>query len=187
MDFLTQPWPWYIAGPLIGLMVPLLLLIGGKVFGFSSNLQHLCAACNVGKVSFFNYDWKREGGWNLVFLIGVILGGVLGGAVFANPEPIRLATDTITVLNSWGVYDLNGLVPAEVFNWQALGSVQGILILVVGGFLVGFGARYAGGCTSGHAISGLSDLQVASLIAVIGFFAGGLLMTYLILPHILGL
>ncbi len=185
LDFLYQPWPWYVAGPIIGLTVPLLLLAGGKMFGVSANLRHACAACNFGHVEFFNYDWKSAGKWNLTFLVGSVLGGFLGGYVFANPEPIQLAASTITDLQSLGIQDFNGLVPDDLFEWSVLGSGTGLIVLVLGGFLVGFGARYAGGCTSGHAISGLSDLQLASLIAVIGFFIGGLLMTYLLYPIIL--
>ncbi|MCH8557469.1 MAG: YeeE/YedE family protein [Balneolia bacterium] len=184
-DLLTQPWPWYIAGPIVGLTVPMLLIMGGKMFGISENLRHACAACNIGNVEFFNYDWKKNGAWNLTFLIGVVFGGFLGGYIFANPEPIQLAASTINDLRELGITDFTGFVPAELFTWEVLGSGTGLIVLVLGGFLVGFGARYAGGCTSGHAISGLSDLQLASLIAVIGFFIGGLLMTWFIYPIIL--
>lgn len=185
MDILTQPMPWYIAGPIIGLTVPILLILGGKMFGVSANLRHACAACNFGNVEFFNYDWKEAGWWNLTFLVGSILGGFLGGYVFANPEPIDLAASTITDLQALGINDFSGLVPADLISWEALGTPTGLIVMVLGGFLVGFGARYAGGCTSGHAISGLSDLQLASLMAVVGFFIGGLLMTYLIYPILL--
>ncbi|MEX2600134.1 MAG: YeeE/YedE thiosulfate transporter family protein [Balneolaceae bacterium] len=185
LDLLYQPWPWYLAGPIIGLTVPALLIAGGKLFGISSNFRHICAACNIGGVAFFTYDWKSAGGWNLAFLAGVVLGGLLGGYIFANPEPIHLAASTVTDLESLGIRDFTGLVPAELFQWSSLGSAGGLIVLVVGGFLVGFGTRYAGGCTSGHAITGLSDLQFASLIAVIGFFIGGLVMTWLIYPIIL--
>jgi len=185
VDYLYQPWPWYVAGPIIGLTVPVLLLLGGKVFGVSSNFRHVCAACNFGNVEFFNYDWKTAGKWNLTFLTGTVLGGFIGGYIFANPEPIALAASTITDLQALGIQDFNGLVPDDLFAWEMLGTGTGLTVLVLGGFLVGFGARYAGGCTSGHAISGLSDLQLASLIAVIGFFIGGLIMTYLLYPIIL--
>lgn len=186
IDFLTQPWPWYIAGPIIGLMVPLMLLLGGKAFGFSSNFRHICAACVPANINFFKYDWKKDGGWNLLFLVGTILGGFLGGILLANPDPIQLSSATVSALQSdLGISDFSGFVPSEVFNWESLLTVPGFLVLVVGGFLIGFGTRYAGGCTSGHAISGLANLQIGSLIAVIGFFIGGLLMTYLILPLIL--
>lgn len=185
MDILFQPMPWYVAGPIIGLTVPLLLIMGGKMFGVSANLRHACAACNFGNIAFFNYDWKEAGWWNLTFLAGSIIGGFLGGYVFANPEPIDLAASTIADLQALGIQDFDGLVPADLISWAALGTPTGLIVLVLGGFMVGFGARYAGGCTSGHAISGLSDLQLASLIAVIGFFIGGLIMTYFIYPLIL--
>ncbi|MEX1062072.1 MAG: YeeE/YedE thiosulfate transporter family protein [Balneolaceae bacterium] len=184
-DLLHQPWSWYVAGPVLGLTVPLLLLAGGKMFGVSSNLRHLCAACHRGDVEFFRYDWKSAGRWNLTFLAGTVLGGFLGGFVFANPDPIQLAPSTIADLRALGIQDFHGFVPDDLFSWSALGSFTGLAVLILGGFLVGFGARYAGGCTSGHAISGLSDLQLASLIAVIGFFIGGLVMTHLLYPLIL--
>lgn len=185
MDILFQPMPWYVAGPIIGLTVPLLLIMGGKMFGVSANLRHACAACNFGNVEFFNYDWKEAGWWNLTFLAGSVIGGFLGGYVFANPEPIDLAASTITDLQALGIQNFDGLVPTDLISWEALGTPTGLIVLVLGGFMVGFGARYAGGCTSGHAISGLSDLQLASLTAVIGFFIGGLIMTYFIYPLIL--
>ncbi|MDZ7808163.1 MAG: YeeE/YedE thiosulfate transporter family protein [Gracilimonas sp.] len=185
MDILTQPMPWYIAGPIIGLTVPILLILGGKMFGVSANLRHACAACNFGNVEFFNYDWKKAGWWNITFLVGSVLGGFLGGYVFANPEPIDLAASTTADLQALGINDFSGLVPVDLISWEALGTPAGLIVLILGGFLVGFGARYAGGCTSGHAITGLSDLQLASLTAVIGFFIGGLLMTYFIYPIIL--
>ncbi|MEX0928631.1 MAG: YeeE/YedE thiosulfate transporter family protein [Balneolales bacterium] len=184
MDLLHQPWPWYIAGPIIGLMVPLLLYIGNKSFGVSSNFRHICAACDPFGVEFFNYDW-RKGLWNLIFIAGVAIGGFIGGYVFMNPEPIAISAQTTQDLQALGIADFTGLVPDDLFNWELLGSTTGIIVLVIGGFLIGFGTRYAGGCTSGHAISGLSNLQFASLVAVAGFFLGGLIMTYLLLPLIL--
>lgn len=183
-DLLTQPWPWYVAGPIIGLMVPLLFFIGNKSFGISSNFRHICAACDPVGIEFFKYDW-RTGLWNLVLVLGVAIGGFLGGYVFVNPDPVAISDATTSSLMALGISDFSGFVPAELFNWEVLGSSTGIIVLVIGGFLVGFGTRYAGGCTSGHAISGLSNLQLASLIAVIGFFIGGLLMTYVLLPIIL--
>ena len=183
-NLLTQPWPWYVAGPLIGLIVPILLLAGGKLFGVSANLRHACAACVPGDIEFFKYDWKKSGKWNLVFVAGTILGGFIGGWLLSNPDPINISSQTITALQALGISDFSGMMPSDVFNWENAASTQGIILMVVGGFLVGFGARYAGGCTSGHAISGLADLQLASLLAVIGFFAGGLFITYIIYPFI---
>jgi uncharacterized protein len=186
MNILTQPWPWYVAGPMIGLMVPLLLLIGNKSFGVSSNLRHICAACIPSKAEFFKYDWRAES-WNLVFVFGVAIGGLIAGFFLANPQPVQLSDSAIESMNQLGVKNYSGLVPEEIFNFKNLLTVKGFILMIVGGFFVGFGTRYAGGCTSGHAIMGLSNLQLPSLIATCSFFAGGLLMTWYILPYIMSL
>lgn len=184
VEFLSRPWPWYVAGPLIGLTVPILLLLGNRMLGISSNFRHLCAAVSPGRSEFFRYDWKRVGGWNLVFALGLVLGGYLGGVVLASPDPVAISVATVADLQALGVEDFSGLVPSDVFSWAGLFSLKGFVMLVLGGFLVGFGTAYAGGCTSGHAISGLADLQPASLIAVVGFFIGGLIGTFVVLPLI---
>lgn len=174
-----------MAGPLIGLVVPLLLLLGSKQFGVSSNLRHACAACMPGRVEFFQYDWKQNGLWNLIFIGGTVIGGFLGGWVFNNPEPIALSQQTVSELKALGITDFTGMMPGDLFSWARLATPGGLIVMVLGGFLVGFGARYAGGCTSGQAITGLADLQLASLLAVIGFFVGGLIITYFVYPLIL--
>ena len=186
LELLKQPWPWYVAGVLIGLTVPALLLIGNKSFGISSSLRHICAACIPANITFFKYDWKKES-WNLVFAVGMILGGFIAGYVFKNPNPVDLSENAIRDLNNLGVRDYSGLIPQDVFNFSSLLSLRGFLLIVVGGFLIGFGTRYAGGCTSGHAIMGLSNLQWPSLVATCCFFAGGVIMTWFILPYIMKL
>ncbi len=186
MKILTDPWPWYVAGPLIGLMVPTLLILGNKTFGISSSLKHICAACVPGKIDFFKYDWKAES-WNLVFAFGIILGGLVAGLVFQNPEAIKISSETVKDLNGMGITNYSGMVPEEIFNFYSLFTLKGFILMVVGGFFIGFGTRYADGCTSGHAIMGLSNLQLPSLIATICFFIGGLLMTWFILPFIMNL
>jgi uncharacterized membrane protein YedE/YeeE len=185
MEVLAKPWPWYIAGPLIGLMVPLLLLIDNRTFGLSSSFQHVCAAVFPGRSTYFAYDWKTTGRWNLALALGTLLGGMLAATFLANPEPIAISDATRADLEALGLTAFTGLVPGELFSWSSLGTSRGLILLVGGGFLVGFGARYAGGCTSGHAIFGLSDAQLPSLIAVLGFFAGGLTSTHFLLPWIL--
>ena len=176
-----DPWPWYVAGPAIGLFVPALLLVGNELFGVSSSLRHTCAAVLPGKIEYFRYDWKGVGLWNLLFVLGILVGGVLASQ-HGGPHNIAISEATKIDLAKLGIHDYSGLAPRELFRWSALLSLKGFVLIVVGGFLVGFGTAYAGGCTSGHAISGLADFQLPSLIAVVGFFAGGLIATYFILP-----
>ena len=184
LELLSEPWPWYVGGPLIGLMVPLLLWAGGE-FGVSENLRHICAAVLPTRNDFFRYDWKATGLWNLTFALGIVLGGAVAGTVLASPDPLVVADATMADLAVMGLTTFEGLAPAQVFSWEGLATVPGFVMIILGGFLVGFGARYAGGCTSGHAISGLANLQLPSLLAVLGFFAGGLLATWVILPLLL--
>lgn len=184
--FLSSFWPWYVAGPLIGLFVPLLLVLTGKGFGVSSSLKHTCAAALPTDADYFAYDWKTHGLWNLIFVGGILLGGILAVQFLGGGGPTGIAASTKADLQALGISDFSGLVPPLLFEWSSLGSVPGVVVLVLGGFLVGFGARYAGGCTSGHGITGLARLQVPSMIAVIGFFIGGLVATYVVLPLMLG-
>lgn len=186
LEFLKQPWPWWVAGPLIGLTVPALLLLGNKTFGVSSSLRHICAACLPSKIPFFQYDWKKEM-WNLFFVAGIFLGGVFVYLFLQNPKPLIVDPKLVSELQHYGITEINGLLPTEIFNWSNLFSLKGFLIMVGGGFLVGFGTRYAGGCTSGHAIMGLSNLQWPSLVATMSFMAGGFLVANFILPLILSL
>mgnify|MGYP006286707937 FL=1 len=186
IEMIKQPWPWYVAGPVIGLMVPILLIFGNKTFGISSSLRHMCAACMPAKIPFFQYDWKKEA-WNLFFVMGVFLGGIVSAYYLKNEANVLVNEKLVTELSQYGVSDYSSMIPIELFNWGSLQTPRGFILMVVGGFLVGFGTRYAGGCTSGHSIMGLSNLQLPSLIATISFMAGGFLMANLILPYILSL
>jgi uncharacterized membrane protein YedE/YeeE len=186
LELLQKPWPWWVAGPLIGLTVPALLILGNKSFGISSSLRHMCAACIPANIPFFSYNWKKEI-WNLFFVGGIFLGGIIAGFLLTNPEPIVVAPTLASDLAAYGITNYNHIVPADLFSWPALLTLRGFIMMVAGGFLVGFGTRYAGGCTSGHAIMGLSNLQWPSLIATISFMVGGFIMVNLILPYILSL
>ena len=186
LEIILQPWPWYVAGPLIGLTVPALLIFGNKSFGVSSSLRHICASCIPANISFFKYDWKKEV-WNLLFVFGIFLGGAIAINLLSNPNPMVIHPDLATELSTYGITNFDSLVPVDIMNWQSLFTLKGFILLVVGGFLVGFGTRYAGGCTSGHAIMGLSNLQVPSLIATTSFMVGGYIMANFILPYILSL
>lgn len=186
LEYLKQPWPWYVAGPLIGLTVPALLLLGNKSFGISSSLRHICAACVPAKIPFFSYDWKKEA-WNLMFVLGILLGGILTALLLSNPDPIAISSATRHDLTALGISNFEGLMPMEVFTWENLFTLKGLFFFIIGGFLVGFGTRYAGGCTSGHSIMGISNLQWPSLVATIFFMLGGFTMTHLLLPLIMSL
>ncbi len=186
LEFLKQPWAWYVAGPLVGLTVPLLLIIGNKSFGISSSLRHICASCVPANIPFFKYDWKKEI-WNLLFVFGILIGGAVAISLLSNPNPVEVNPKLAEELAGYGITNYNNLIPEDIINWQSLFTLKGFILMVVGGFLVGFGTRYAGGCTSGHAIMGLSNLQLPSLIATICFMVGGFIMANLILPYILSL
>ncbi|TCZ73334.1 YeeE/YedE family protein [Flaviaesturariibacter aridisoli] len=185
-EWIRHPWPWYVAGPLIGLIVPTLLLIGNKHFGISANLRHACAACFPARIPFFQYEWKKEI-WNFFFVGGIFVGAFLAVWLLANPDPVAVHPALTKELAGYGITDHSKLLPPEIFSFSSLFTLRGLVLLVGGGFLVGFGTRYAGGCTSGHSIMGLSNLQLPSLIATISFMAGGFIMANWILPFILSL
>jgi uncharacterized protein len=184
IEMIRQPWPWYVAGPLIGLTVPALLLLGNKSFGISSSLRHACAACLPANIPFFKYNWQKEM-WNLVFVLGVLIGGFVATVLLSNPDTVVVAESTQRDLAALGMTSFGNLMPSEIFTWENLFTLKGLFFFVIGGFLVGFGTRYAGGCTSGHAIMGISNLQWPSLVATIFFMLGGFAMTHLLLPHIM--
>lgn len=186
IEFIKHPWAWYVAGPLIGLTVPALLIVGNKSFGISSSLRHLCAMCIPANIPFFKYDWKKEM-WNLFFVFGIFLGGAIAVNLLGNPNPVEVNPKLSAELAGYGITNYNNMVPEDIFNWESLLTLKGFILMIIGGFLVGFGTRYAGGCTSGHAIMGLSNLQWPSLIATICFMVGGFIMANFILPLILSL
>lgn len=182
MDLIYEPWPWYVSGPLIALVMFLLLMVGKK-FGMSSNLRTLCTICGADKTTdFFKFDWKAQR-WNLVVVLGAIIGGFIGSHWLSTDIAVAINPETVSDLNTLGFESAGkAYLPTELFDTAALTDLKSLVLLSIGGLLVGFGARYADGCTSGHAISGLSNLELPSLIAVIGFFIGGLVMIHLIFP-----
>jgi len=190
--FLSQPWHWAISGALIAVLM-FLMLLSGQRLGISSSFETVCSMSGLGKwVEHFDYDWKKQK-WMLFFVLGTIGGGFISTTVLQNPDPVNISQSTLTTLEEMGVsapsenLRTGGVIPEEIFNFKSLFTLKGFILMVLGGFLVGFGTRYASGCTSGHAISGLANLQLASLIAVIGFFIGGIISTFLLMPLILAL
>ncbi len=185
MEFITQPWAWYVAGPVIALVMFLLFYFGEK-FGVSSNLETFCSIAGAGKfVNYFKIDWKQNS-WNLIFIFGAIAGGFVASNYLSPSDVVAINPQTIQDLTEIGIQNAGATyLPDEIFSIDTMLSAKGFFILIIAGFMVGFGSRWAGGCTSGHAIVGLSNLEIPSLISVIGFFIGGLIMTWFILPLIL--
>ena len=179
---LSHPWPWYVTGPLMGAVAVALLLYGGRVLGVSASYRAICAAVAPGRIELFRFDWRRASGWNVAFAGGLALGGFVGVHLLGAPGPVSLSAAARADLAALGVTEIAGLVPRELYSWRGALSARGLLALGSGGFLVGFGALYAGGCTSGHGIVGLADLQAPSLVAVLGFLAGGTLAAHVLLP-----
>ncbi len=184
MEFISQPWAWYVAGPVIAFVMFLLYYFGER-FGLSSNLETFCSIVGAGKfVDYFKIDWKQNS-WNLVFVAGGITGGFIASQWLSPTDMVALNPQTIQDLADIGIQNAGAsYLPDEIFSIETMLSVKGFFILLIAGVMVGFGARWAGGCTSGHAIVGLSNLELPSLISVIGFFIGGLIMTWFILPLI---
>jgi len=182
-EMITQTWSWWFSGAMIAFIM-IFMLFFGKSFSFSSNLRTICAAAGMGKKTpFFKFNWKAQI-WNIVFLLGAIIGGFIANQFLSTGAPVPIADETIRDLSHLGFAAPSSLQPKELFSVEAIFTLKGLMVLIFGGLMVGFGSRYAGGCTSGHAISGLSNLQMPSFIAVIGFFIGGLVMTFLIFPLI---
>jgi uncharacterized protein len=186
IELLKQPWPWYIAGPLIGLIAPVLLLIGNKSFGISASLRHTCAILIPSNIPFFKYNWKREM-WNMVLVLGILIGGIIASTYLINPNSVIISPELKADLSGYGITEINSLLPNQLFSWESLFTIRGFIMIVVGGFLVGFGVSYSGGCTTGHAILGISNLQWPSLVATCCFMIGGFIVVNLIMPYILSL
>ncbi len=185
IDFLSQPWPWWVGGPLLGLTVPLLMILTGKQLGIALCFKPPLSILFGKYIPFFNYPWRNDL-WRLFFVLGIAIGGFIGIVVLPQSSGPAISASTVADLQALGIHDFSSLLPSELFGAMASHSLPVISLLIGGGFLIGFGSRYANGCTSGHAIMGLSYFQLASLIAAVGFFIGGILMTYLILPLLLG-
>ena len=145
---ITDPLPWYIAGPLLGLFVPAMLLLTGKEPGVSGSFRHACALVPGTKAfPYFSYDVLKDGLWQILFVAGILLGGTL-------------------VQFGLGGAGVPLFLPENL-------TAAGLGLLFAGGVFVGFGTRWADGCTSGHTISGISNLSWPSVVASACFIIGG--------------
>ncbi len=183
IETLRNPWHWPVAGILIGLTVPVLLIMGNKKFGVSSCLRDICAACIPANIPFFKYDWKKNT-WNLFFVLGIVIGGYIAANYLSNPNQIEVAQATKQTLAVYGINNFSQILPIQLFNSDIFFTLKGLIFFVLGGFLVGFGTRYAGGCTSGHSIMGLANLQLPSFVATIFFMVGGFISANYLIPII---
>ena len=187
IEWVSQPWPWYVGGPLLGLMVPLLLVTSNKHFGVSSSFRHVCAAAFPKlRVSYLKYNWKDES-WSLVMMAGVIVGAAVAVLFLGGNRMPAVSAQAMEMFRAWGLSDFSSLQPAEIFAVGEFLQPRNLIMLLGGGFLIGFGTRYGGGCTSGHGVMGLSLLSLGSLVATASFFVGGLLVSNLLVPHLMGL
>ncbi len=187
IELLRQPWPWYVSGPLLGLMVPILLLSSNKQFGVSSSFRHLCAAAFPKlRISYLRYNWKEEA-WSLVMVAGMVVGAAIAALVLGGNRMPAISDEARRMFASWGLSEFSALQPTEIFSLGSLADPRYLIMLLGGGFLVGFGTRYGNGCTSGHAIMGLSLLSLGSLVATLSFFAGGLVVSNYLVPLIMAL
>ena len=177
-------WPWYVAGPIIGAIVPLAMWIDNRRWGMSSSFRHMCSIISPLKPAYLRYEWKKEA-WNLFFVAGAVIGGFIGAHFIPNAAAPAVDARTVEQIRGLGFQEPRGLVPHEVFAFSQLATWRGFVMIVLGGFMVGFGTRYANGCTSGHSISGLALREWPSLVATLSFFAGGLLMTHLLFALLL--
>jgi uncharacterized protein len=186
LELIKQPWHWAVAGVCIGLTVPTLLLIGNKNFGLSSSLRHICAMCIPANIPYLKYNWKAEI-WNVYFVVGVVIGGMIAAQLLSNPDDVVVAATTQSQLSQMGIKDFTHLMPSDLFTIDHIFTLKGLIFFVLGGFLVGFGTRYADGCTSGHSILGIANLQWPSLIATICFMIGGFFSANILIPLIFAL
>ena len=147
-------------------------------------MRDICAIIAPKKIAYFNYNW-REYLWRVLFVAGITFGGFVGATALKSPGMIQISGGVRQILASFNVTDYSALVPLNLFSWASLLTLRGFTLVVVGGFLVGFGTRYADGCTSGHTIHGISNFHRSSIIASLCFFAGGLFTTYVVLPLLL--
>jgi len=189
IEYISQPWHWAFSGLMITLVMFILTYLGKK-FGLSGSFTTLCSIGGAGRwYDYFDIDWKKQD-WLLVLVVGAIIGGMIGSSFLSSAVPVQISQATIVDLSELGIsYPTSivegaGFLPTEIFNFENLKTFQGFILMIVGGFFIGFGTRWAGGCTSGHAISGLSSLQLPSLVAVVGFFIGGLITTHFLFPLI---
>lgn len=155
-------WPWWLGGIAIGLLVPLMYYFLGTALGVSSGFGNFIKIIAPStKLRWLNSEtYKNRFNWRFIFIIGMIIGGFLSARASGMP----------VITSEMGLF-------TENLNWA---FIIYILWFFAGGILLGFGARVANGCTSGHSIHGIATLQKSSLVATVFFLLFGVITTLLI-------
>lgn len=166
--FPAEPWPWWMGGLVIGALVPLLYYFLNTALGVSTGFG------NFAKLLFpkTTLSWLNSKSFSSVvnhrfyMMMGMLIGAFSAGRVMGLP--------VVTI--EMGVF-------SETLQWPIWGNV---LWFLMGGFLLGLGARIAGGCTSGHSIHGLANFQLSSLVATICFLIFGAVTVFAIRVFLMG-
>lgn len=154
-----SPWHWAAGGAVISAVTLTLLFVGNRRLGVSTGFENVCSL--VVQAPYFQRDSLRgTNSWRLPLLGGLVIGGFLSAVLGGGWEPF---------------WDL-GMFDAEI-GW---GNGGKLIWMFGGGLLIGFGTRLAGGCTSGHGIFGMSNLELPSIISTVSFMAAGAVTTNLI-------
>lgn len=154
-----SPLHWSAAGVAIGAITLLMLWLMNQRLGISTGFENLCAL--VVRIPYFERDEIRASQrWRLPFLAGLVVGGFLSAATSGGWTPF---------------WDL-GMFDASV-GWGPAGKLAWMF---AGGLLIGFGTRLAGGCTSGHGIFGVANLERASIASTLSFMAAGIVATHFV-------
>ncbi|MBN2264969.1 MAG: YeeE/YedE family protein [Candidatus Aminicenantes bacterium] len=167
MDWLvTARWSPYAAGIGIGILSWLTLVLSDKPIGCSTAfartsgmIERLFRGRKVLDKAYYK-EFAPRVDWEWMLVVGIILGA-------------------FTSAKLSGQFKLDW-VPSLWAGTFGPGPVARVAVAFCGGILLGFGARWAGGCTSGHGISGTLQLAVSSWLAAICFFAGGIAAAFLI-------
>ncbi len=148
----VERWPFWAGGAAIGTFLLTFLVYGRRMLGVSTGFEDVCAA---------PFTAQARKSWRLPFMVGIAAGGLLASTLSGG----------VVLTTAMGTFDT---------LWHASLPVK-IALFTTGGILIGFGTRLAGGCTSGHGISGVAQLAPSSLIATATFMSSGFITTQLLI------
>ncbi len=172
MEFLTMDrWSPYAVGIGIGILSWLTFLLSDKPIGCSTAfarsaglLERLFRGDKVNDKPYYR-EFVPQIDWEWMLVAGILIGAFIASSLSGQFQ--------------WSV------VPGTWAAAFGIGNIQRLAVAVLGGFCAAFGARWAGGCTSGHGISGTLQLAVSGWIAATGFFIGGI-VTAMFIYRVIG-